>query len=113
MSKRTDAQRVAESLTHLDALHRHLSRHDLPDSTVADAVSMRLSAAIEALQHDHPSLGQRLFGEQWRQIWGTRNYIAHGYAFIDFATIADTVKNNLPEFERVLREELEHLGKDS
>ncbi|MFT4187973.1 MAG: DUF86 domain-containing protein [Aeromicrobium sp.] len=113
MSKRTDAQRVAESLTHLDALHRHLSRHDLDDATVADAVSMRLSAAVEALHHGDPLLGKRLFGEQWRQIWGTRNYIAHGYAFVDFATIADTITSNLADFERILREELARLEKDS
>ncbi len=106
MSKRSDEQLIEEALTHLGILRERLSRGDLADQIVADAVSMRLAAAIDALHHGEPLLGERLFLSDWRKIWGTRNYLAHGYAIVDIQMIAETVQNDLPEFERVLREEL-------
>ncbi|MEZ5087317.1 MAG: HepT-like ribonuclease domain-containing protein [Tessaracoccus sp.] len=70
---------------------------------------MRLSAAIEALQTGDPPLGERLFPGLWDDIWATRNHIAHGYAFIDASIIEETVKNDLPKFDHVLRGELARL----
>lgn len=55
MSKRSDEQLIEEALTHLGILREHLSRGDLADQIVADAVSMRLAAAIDALHHGEPS----------------------------------------------------------
>lgn len=99
MNPRVDRKRIEDSLNHIDALRRHLARGDLADEAIMDAVCMRLSAAIDALSHGEPSLGQRLFPSSWRQMRGTRNDIAHGCLTIDFAVISDTVKYNLPEVE--------------
>lgn len=90
----------------MDAIHRHLARGDLADDTVADAVALRLSAAIEAIRTPEGALEARLFGEEWTIIWATRNRIAHGYAFIDLAIIRATVENDLPSFEATLQDEL-------
>lgn len=67
---------------------------------------MRLSAAIESVRTTDGALETRLFGKEWAVIWATRNRIAHGYAFVDPVIIRDTVKNNLPQFEQALRDEL-------
>nr|WP_155842360.1 HepT-like ribonuclease domain-containing protein [Agromyces luteolus] len=90
-------------MAHLAALKRHLERGDLDDETVADAVSLRLAAAIEAVSHASDGYRERTFGADWKFIWATRNRIAHGYAYIDLTIIRDTVEQDLPEFEDKLR----------
>ena len=102
---RSDRERIAEALDHIRRLHAHLERGDLDDETVADAVNLRLAAAIEVLRTVDGALAARLFGEDWAVIWATRNRIAHGYAYIDMAMIRATVEQDLPELERVLEEE--------
>lgn len=56
--------------------------------------------------------------ESWRpdcsaqtagRIWATRNHIAHGYAFVSQDLIQETIRFNLPDFERTLRSELDKL----
>lgn len=86
-------------------LRQHLSAKGLNDQTVADAVSLRLAAAIESVAQCSDELRNRLFGEDWPLMWATRNRIAHGYAFIDYSIIEATVEIDLPIFERVLRQE--------
>jgi uncharacterized protein with HEPN domain len=107
---RTDRQLLADALEHLAVLRRHQARADLDDETVADAVSLRLAAAIEAVAGIDRERREQAFGEHWALIWATRNRIAHGYAFIDRAMITATVKNDLPDFEAAIRRLLEGLA---
>lgn len=100
---RSDEELVRDALEHLEALKRHLGRGNLADETVADAVSRRLAAAIEAISETSVGFRGRTFGEDWKIIWATRNRIAHSYAHIDLIIIRDTVEQDLPEFERKLR----------
>lgn len=100
---RTPEELLAEAVVHLDAMHRHLERGSISDETVADAVSMRLAAAIESLHRGAPGLTTDLFGNEWPVIWGMRNRIVHGYAWIDIETVRATVKDDLPAFEAILR----------
>jgi uncharacterized protein with HEPN domain len=93
---RNNDELIGDALNHIAALRRHLERGDLADETVADAVSLRLAAAIEALSDLEPEVREHLFGEEWKVIWATRNRIAHGYAFVDLSVIQDTVENDLP-----------------
>ncbi|MBM9464918.1 DUF86 domain-containing protein [Aeromicrobium sp. YIM 150415] len=113
MSTRADAERIAAALEHLDAMHRHLAQGDIRENVIADAVSMRLLAAITAVHDGDPALGQRLFSTEWRDIWGMRNRIAHGYLTTDPVIIRSTVSNDVPAFERALREELAMLHRSS
>lgn len=105
---RSDAELVGDALEHIRMLRAHLDRSDLTDQTVADAVSLRLAAAIESLSSASQSLRDRVFGDQWPIIWATRNRIAHGYAYIDLAIIRNTVELDLPHVEQALRAELNH-----
>ena len=97
------------ALEHLDAIHRHLAWGALDEEIVVDAVSIRLSAAIDVLNDGDPTLGERLFPTEWRAIKATRNVLAHAYRWVDRDRFRATVDNDLPEFERVLREEFARL----
>ncbi|TAL45347.1 MAG: DUF86 domain-containing protein [Salinibacterium sp.] len=87
-------------------LHSHLDRADMSDQVVADAVSLRLAAAIEAISTASLDLRDRVFGDQWPVVWATRNRIAHGYAFVDLNIIRATVEQDLPQFQAALEAEL-------
>ncbi len=81
----------------------------MSDEVIADAVSMRLSAAITAVHDGDPALGQRLFRSEWTDIWGMRNRLSHGYVTTDPAILVDTIAYDLPAFEKALRGELARL----
>lgn len=103
---RSDEELVRDALDHLEILKRHLDRADIADEIVADAVSLRLSAAIEAVSETTAEFRDRIFGDDWTMIWATRSRIAHGYAYIDLSVITATVEQDLPDFERKLRESI-------
>lgn len=107
---RTSVELLAEAVSHLDAMHRHLARGAIDDETVADAVALRLAASIEALHRGAPELTERLFGDEWPVIWGMRNRIAHGYAWIDIETVRVTVEDDLPAVEAAVRALLDRLN---
>jgi len=100
---RSDVELVGDALDHIEVLKRHLNRGDLADETVADAVSLRLAAAIEAVAATTVEFRNETFGDEWKLIWATRNRIAHGYAYIDLTLIRNTIEQDLPEFEQQLR----------
>jgi len=80
---RSDRELLQDASAHLLILRGHLGARGLDDQTVADAVSLRLAAAIESLAQCSDDVRTRLFGDDWPLMWATRNRIAHGYAFID------------------------------
>lgn len=106
---RTSRELLVEVVGHLDAMHRHLERGTIDDETVADAVSLRLAAAIDALHRGAPELTTDLFGNEWPVIWGMRNRIAHGYAWINIETVKATVDEDLPAVEAAVRVLLDSL----
>ena len=99
----SDVELVHEALAHIDVLKRHLTRGDLADETIADAVSLRLASAIDAVSETSGEFREQHFGDDWKIIWATHNRIAHGYTYIDLAIIRDSVEHDLPEFEHLLR----------
>jgi uncharacterized protein with HEPN domain len=101
---RTDGELVSDALAHLTVLNEHMQRGDLSDSVIADAVSMRLAAAIDALAATTEEFRQRNFGDDWHAMRSTRNRIAHGYIFIDINMIRATVEHDVPNLvERLKR----------
>ena len=104
--KKQPQDHLAEAREHLSVLHAHMRRWDLPDQTVADAVLMRLVAAIEALSRLPEDLRVEATGGRWPEIWATRNVVVHGYEVVDADTIAETVRHDLPGLE----DGIEHLA---
>jgi uncharacterized protein with HEPN domain len=109
---RSDEELVADALAHLAVLRAHLTRGDLEDQTIADAVSLRLAASIEAISRGSHELRVRAFGDEWALMWATRNRIAHGYAYVDMLTINATVRQDLPWFEGRLLQEVRRASTD-
>ncbi len=103
---RTDLDIAKDALEHLAVLRTHLSRGDLDDQTVADAVSLRLAAAIETIAQGSDALRERLFAGEWHIAWATPNRIAHSYIYIDHNIIAATVTDDLPGLETALAAEV-------
>ena len=94
----SDVELVHDALDHIDVLKRHLTRGDL-----ADAVSLCLASAIDAVSETSGEFREQHFGDDWKIIWATRNCIAHGYTYIDLAIIRDAVEHDRSEFEHLLR----------
>ncbi|HJD51541.1 MAG TPA: DUF86 domain-containing protein [Candidatus Rothia avistercoris] len=93
---RTVQEILDESLLHLDYVQRYAER-DLEDSLVLDAIALRLSAAIDALNRLPGAIKDDLFGATWPLMYGMRNRIAHGYALIDSAMVQVTVAEEIPD----------------
>lgn len=83
----------------------------MSDDTVADAVSLRLAAAIDAAARVHEARRQVIFGDSWPLAWATRSRILHGYIFIDRRIIENTVQENLPQIESAMRHAVEGASK--
>lgn len=106
---RSDEELVRDALEHIAVLQSHLERGTMDDLVIADAVNMRLSAAIESLSQASPELRDTYFAEDWKLMWVTRNRISHGYSFVDQSLIQLTVVNRLPGLERRLHCALEQF----
>ena len=85
---RSDEELAGDALEHLRVLHLHLERSDVNDQIVADAVSLRLAAAIESISIGSQELRDRVAGDQW-------------------PIIRATVEHDLPTLEAALRAEVE------
>lgn len=104
---RSDEELINDAREHLRVLRQHMASTGLDDQTVADAVSMRLAAAIEAVGQCSEERRTRMFGQDWVLMWATRNRIAHGYAFVDLSIVESTVAEDLPLFEARLQGEID------
>ena len=109
---RHDRQRLEDTLAAIDAIRAHLTRGELSDSLVFDAVRVRLieiGEAVKALPADllanEPDL-------PWAQIAGMRDRLAHRYFDTSHAIVAATVEHDVPELERATRSLLDHTSED-
>jgi uncharacterized protein with HEPN domain len=109
---RHDRQRLEDILAAIDAIRAHLTRGELSDSLVFDAVRVRLieiGEAVKALPADllanEPDL-------PWAQIAGMRDRLAHRYFDTSHAIVAATVEHDVPELERATRSLLDHTSED-
>lgn len=100
-SKRANrpAQRVDIASKHISQLRSHLTRGDLEDQLVFDAVAIRLASAIEEISNLPTQDIELEFGKEWAAIWATRNAVAHAYVYVDKGLLKDTVAKDLEVFE--------------
>lgn len=106
---RTTRERLADATLHLDAAIAYADDGALDEKTI-DAICMRISAGIEALNALSPSRRNQLFGDQWPAMWGMRNRIAHTYSRVEVAVVIATVRDDLPEIRARIRAHLEASG---
>jgi len=109
---RHDRQRLEDILAAIDAIRAHLTRGELSDALVFDAVRVRLIEIGEAVK----ALPAELLASEpdlpWAQIAGMRDRLAHRYFDSSHAILAATVEHDLPELERVTRSLRDHASED-
>jgi uncharacterized protein with HEPN domain len=100
---RYDRQRLDDILAAASAIRAHLSRGDLSDGLVFDAVRVRLIEVGEAVKALSPELLENEAEFPWAQIAGMRDRLAHRYFDTSHAILEATVQHDLPELEEAVR----------
>ena len=109
---RHDRQRLEDILAAIDSIRAHLTRGDLSDGLVFDAVRVRLieiGQAVKALPAELLATEPDL---PWAQIAGMRDRLAHRYFDTSHAILAATVERDLPELERATRALVGHTSEE-
>jgi uncharacterized protein with HEPN domain len=92
---RQDEARLGDIIEAVDAIRDHLTRGDLHDGLVYDAVRVRLIEIGEAVKGIDPDLLDCAPGVPWKEIARMRDHLAHRYFDTDHAIVQDVVDNDL------------------
>lgn len=96
---RHDALRLADIVEASEAIRDHLTRGDLGDGLVYDAVRVRLIEIGEAVKDLSPELLDTEPTVPWKAIARMRDHLAHRYFDTDHAIVIDVVENELARLE--------------
>ena len=97
--RRDDRQRLDDISAAIDAIRGHLTRGELADGLVFDAVRVRLIEIGEAVKALPPELLEHEPDIPWKEIAGMRDRLAHRYFDTSHAILQGTVDNDLPELQ--------------
>lgn len=92
---RHDEARLQDIAEAIDAIRNHLTRGDLHDGLVYDAVRVRLIEIGEAVKGIDPHLLAGAPDVPWKEIARMRDHLAHRYFDTDHAIVQDVVSNDL------------------
>lgn len=92
---RQDDTRLHDIVEAVEAIRGHLTRGDLQDGLVYDAVRARLMEIGEAVKGIDPTLLDMAPGVPWKEIARIRDHLAHRYFDTDHAIVQDVVDNDL------------------
>lgn len=101
--KRYDDQRLSDIDGAITAIRHHLSRGDLSDGLVFDAIRIRLLEIGEAVKAISPSLLASEPGIPWKNIAAMRDQLAHRYFDTNHAIVSGTVTNDLAPLHDAIR----------
>lgn len=93
--RRHDHQRLTDIGDAIAAIHAHMSRGDLSDGLVFDAVRIRLLEIGEAIKAITPSLLATEPAIPWKNIAAMRDLLAHQYFDTEHSIVAATVSTDL------------------
>lgn len=93
---RHDADRLADITTAIEAIQSHLTKGDLHDGLIYDAVRVRLIEIGESVKAISPGLLAAVPEIPWGAIARMRDHLAHHYFDTDHAVVVDVVDNELP-----------------
>lgn len=100
MSKRLDSTILQELQYAANRILLRTQQSTLPDflrdEDLQDIVLRQLLVVGEAAAKVADSTKQRYPQIDWRRMTGMRNFIAHEYFRLDFASIWDVIENHLP-----------------
>jgi uncharacterized protein with HEPN domain len=93
--KRYDDQRLSDIESAISAIRGHLTRGDLSDGLVFDAVRIRLVEIGEAVKAISPELLATEPAIPWQDIAAMRDQLAHRYFDTEHAIVSGTVTDDL------------------
>jgi uncharacterized protein with HEPN domain len=99
VSSRHDQERLADIVDAITAIRSHLSRGDLSDGLVFDAVRLRLIEIGEAVKLLDPKLVASEPDVRWSDAAGMRDWLAHHYFDTSRAIVEATIAEDLPPLE--------------
>ena len=99
MNARHDDERLADIVDAITAISSHLTRGDLSDGLVFDAVRLRLIEIGEAVKLLDPKLVASEPDVKWSDAAGMRDWLAHHYFDTSRAVVEATVMEDLPPLE--------------
>jgi uncharacterized protein with HEPN domain len=106
---RHDDARLRDIIEADGAIRAHLTRGDLHDGLIFDAVRVRLIEIGEAIKGIDPDLLAGVPSVPWREIARMRDHLAHRYFDTDHAIVQDVVDHDLDRLVdavRLLRERI-------
>lgn len=109
---RLDKARLGDILLAIDAIRAYLSRGDLYEGLVYDAVRVRLIEIGEAAKAVDPTLLAKEDGVPWSAIARMRDHLAHHYFDTDHAIVQDVVENELLPLETAVKVLLTYVGEN-
>ena len=92
---RQDEARLGDIVDAIAAIRDHLTRGDLHDGLVYDAVRVRLIEIGEAVKGIDPDLLAAAPGVPWKEIARMGDHLAHHYFDTDHAIVQDVIDNDL------------------
>ncbi len=99
MSSRHDEERLADIVDAITAIRSHLTRGDLSDGLIFDAVRLRLIEIGEAVKLLDPELVASEPKVRWSDAAGMRDWLAHHYFDTSRAIVEVTIAEDLPPLE--------------
>ena len=99
MNARHDDERLADIVDAITAIRSHLTRGDLSDGLVFDAVRLRLIEIGEAVKLLDPKLVASEPDVKWSDAAGMRDWLAHHYFDTSRAVVEATVMEDLPPLQ--------------
>jgi uncharacterized protein with HEPN domain len=110
---RQDEARLTDVVEAIDAIRDHLTRGDLHDGLVYDAVRVRLIEIGEAVKGIDPALLGRVPRVPWKEIARMRDHLAHRYFDTDHAIVQDVVEHDLGPLAEAVQSLIARLSEDS
>lgn len=109
---REDQARLRDIGEAIAVIRSHLTRGNLTDGLVYDAVRVRLIEIGEAVKGINPDLLARVPHVPWREIARMRDHLAHRYFDTDHAIVVDVVDHDLDRLSDAVEALLEELGQE-
>lgn len=110
---RHDASRLADIVEAVDAIRDHLTKGDLRDGLVYDAVRVRLIEIGEAVKAISGEVLETRPDIPWNAIARMRDQLAHRYFDTDHAVVQDVVDNELAPLLAAVKSLAERLPGDT
>jgi uncharacterized protein with HEPN domain len=103
VNPRHDDDRLADITDAITAIRSHLSRGDLSDGLVFDAVRLRLIEIGEAVKQLDPTLVASEPEIAWSDAAGMRDWLAHHYFDTARTRVEATIAEDLPPLEAAVQ----------